>query len=112
MEIAPQAVPVTLATLRARLLERIRRRIQNGELTERGLARLCAISQPHMHHILKGARTLKVELADEMMRSLAIPLVDLLETTELPVAARRKPPQGQASTARVSPMRSRAEEAG
>lgn len=66
-------------TLQARLLERVNHRVQNGELTERGLARRIGISQPHMHHILKGARGLSVETADRLLRHLSISLLDLLE---------------------------------
>ena len=43
--------------LRNRLIENIRYRIRNGELTERGLARRTGISQPHLHNLLKGVRS-------------------------------------------------------
>jgi transcriptional regulator with XRE-family HTH domain len=66
-------------TLQMRLLDRVNRRVRNGELTERGLARRIGISQPHMHHILKGARGLSVETADRILRHLSISLVELLE---------------------------------
>ena len=38
----------------AKLLARVRDRLHNGELTERGLARQIGISQPHVHNVLKG----------------------------------------------------------
>jgi transcriptional regulator with XRE-family HTH domain len=66
-------------TLQSRLLARVRAFVQNGELTERGLARMIGISQPHMHHILKGARGLSVETADRILARLRLSLFDLLE---------------------------------
>ena len=57
----------------------VRAFVQNGELTERGLARMIGISQPHMHHILKGARGLSVETADRILAKLKISVLDLLE---------------------------------
>jgi transcriptional regulator with XRE-family HTH domain len=74
-------------TLQRRLLARVRGRVQNGELTERGLARMIGISQPHMHHILKGARALSLENADRILRRLDMTILDLLEG-----AASHKPP--------------------
>jgi len=66
-------------TLQRRLLTRLRSSVQNGDLTERGLARMIGISQPHMHHILKGARGLSVETADRILRTLDMSIVDLLD---------------------------------
>jgi hypothetical protein len=63
------------------LLEAIRRetvlRIQNGEITERKLARRIGLSQPQMHHVLKGSRTLKPEVADLLIAQLCIPVASL-----------------------------------
>lgn len=66
-------------TLQRRLLASVRGKVQNGELTERGLARMIGISQPHMHHILKGARGLSVETADRILWRLGLSVLDLLE---------------------------------
>jgi transcriptional regulator with XRE-family HTH domain len=66
-------------TLQRRLLTRLRSCVQNGDLTERGLARMIGISQPHMHHILKGVRGLSVEKADRILRTLDMSIVDLLD---------------------------------
>jgi transcriptional regulator with XRE-family HTH domain len=78
-------------TLQRRLLASVRSRVQNGELTERGLARMTGISQPHIHHILKGARGLSVENADRILRRLDMTVLDLLEGGELmrPASPRR-----------------------
>jgi transcriptional regulator with XRE-family HTH domain len=66
-------------TLQRRLLARVKNRVQNGELTERGLARMTGISQPHIHHILKGVRGLSVENADRILLQLNMSVTDLLE---------------------------------
>jgi len=64
--------------LQIRLIANIRARVRNGEVTERSLARLTGISQPHMHHVLKGARRLSMAMADRILERLRIDLVDLL----------------------------------
>jgi transcriptional regulator with XRE-family HTH domain len=65
-------------TLQGRLLDSIRKRVQNGEITERRLAGMSGISQPHMHNLLKGARALSPAIADRIMRTLDISVLDLL----------------------------------
>jgi len=79
MEIASQ----TFATLQQRLLELLRHRIRNGELTERSLARLTGISQPHVHNVLKGIRTLSPELVDVILSHLRLSVLDLLPRDEI-----------------------------
>lgn len=69
--------------LRGRLLEHIRHRIRNGELTERALARRAGISQPHVHNLLKGIRTLTPDAGDQLMSKLGITVLDLIEADEL-----------------------------
>ena len=44
--------------LQGRLIDIARERVHTGQLTERGLARLCGISRPHMHNVLKNIRAL------------------------------------------------------
>jgi plasmid maintenance system antidote protein VapI len=70
-------------TLQIRLLEHLRRRIQDGEATERGLARQTGISQPHMHNVLNGRRALTQEIADHILMRLEVSVLDLVETCEL-----------------------------
>jgi hypothetical protein len=65
--------------LKLLLLERIRRRVHNGEVSERSLARLIGVSQPHMHNLLKGTRALTDEVADGMLYQLRISLLDLCD---------------------------------
>jgi AraC-like DNA-binding protein len=70
-------------TLRERLLEYLRLRIRNGEWTERALARRAAISQPHMHNMLKGVRILNPEASDQILAKLGLSALDLLDSDEL-----------------------------
>lgn len=70
-----------------KLLQRLVRRLAglliNGEYTERGLARLVGISQPHLHHILSGKRTLTPHVADAILASLGWGVGDLVPSEEL-----------------------------
>ena len=83
MEIFPIPGAMTFHELQRRLLDRLRRRIRSGEVTERGLAKLSGISQPHLHNVLKGKRVLSVEMADEILHNLGLNVLDLLEPEEL-----------------------------
>lgn len=74
---------VTFGALQARLIAFVNMRIQNGEYTERGLARLLGISQPQIHHVLKGTRRLQPEFADRVMARFGITVLDLLQEVEL-----------------------------
>jgi transcriptional regulator with XRE-family HTH domain len=68
--------------LEGRFLEHLRRRIRSGELTERQLARLAGISQPHIHNVLKGKRLLSMELADTVLHVLRLDLMELIDPEE------------------------------
>jgi transcriptional regulator with XRE-family HTH domain len=68
--------------LQMRLVSHVRARVRNGEISERSLARLTGISQPHIHNVLKGARLLSADLADQILHRLRIDLVDLLTADE------------------------------
>jgi len=76
--------------LHTRLVAAIRYRVRNGEMSERGVARLAGISQPHMHNVLKGVRSLSSESADILLRSLRMDIFDLLEREETAVYWRRE----------------------
>lgn len=69
--------------LSASLLERARDLVRNGEYTERSLARLLGISQPHSHNVLKGVRALTPELFDTMLKQLGIEVLDLYQKPEI-----------------------------
>jgi hypothetical protein len=73
---------VDFQLLQIRLLAEIRARIRNGEMTERSLARITGISQPHIHNVLKGARTLSVGRCDRILERLRINLADLIPACE------------------------------
>jgi transcriptional regulator with XRE-family HTH domain len=75
--------------LQLRVIADVQERVRRGDVTERGLARLTGISQPHLHNILKGARVLSPHMADLILRQLHINLLDLLEPEES--AARHLP---------------------
>jgi transcriptional regulator with XRE-family HTH domain len=79
--------------LQLRVIADVQERVRRGEFTERGLARLTGISQPHLHNILKGVRVLSPHMADLILRQLHINLLDLLEPDES--AARHLPGDGQ-----------------
>lgn len=68
--------------LERRLLADIRERVRRGDLTERGLARLAGVSQPHIHNVLKGKRDLSIDTADAILSALGIDLADLLDPHE------------------------------
>ncbi len=69
--------------LRGRLILHIKRRIQNGEVTERALALSAGISQPHLHNMLKGARSLTTGMGDQLLTRLGLSVLELVEPDEL-----------------------------
>jgi transcriptional regulator with XRE-family HTH domain len=76
--------------LERRFIEYIRQRIRSGELTERRLARMTGISQPHIHNVLKGKRGLSPVMADTILRVLRVDLLDLIEPDEIADLQRRR----------------------
>ena len=74
---------MTFEEAQLRLLALVRDRIRNGELTERGFARLIGISQPHAHNVLKGVRNLSPEFLDAILKLLQLSLLDLATVDEL-----------------------------
>ena len=66
-----------------RLLDFLSSRINNGEFTERGLARLIGVSQPQLHNVLKGKRKLQTKLADRILQKFGLSVLDLFHQTEL-----------------------------
>jgi len=82
---------LTFEDARLKLMAHVLDQVRNGEVTERGLARRIGISQPHVHNVLKGVRTLSPEIGDLLLRSLHLSLLDLapLEEIEAQIARRR-----------------------
>lgn len=72
--------------LQDRLMEYLRGQVDAAGLTERSLARLTGVSQPHLHHALRGDRSLSPDMADRMLRHLGLSLFDLCPD-RLPTAA-------------------------
>ena len=68
--------------LQQRLLENLRHRVQSGEATERSLARLAGLSQPHLHNVLKGKRLLSLDMADKILHNLQLGVMDLISPEE------------------------------
>ncbi|HWR51351.1 MAG TPA: hypothetical protein VN428_09610, partial [Bryobacteraceae bacterium] len=71
-------IVLTITDLLVRVIEETRRRIRNGEATERGLARRAGLSQPHVHNVVKGVRVLSPASADRLMQALGFRLVDVM----------------------------------
>ncbi|HEY7393104.1 MAG TPA: helix-turn-helix domain-containing protein [Bryobacteraceae bacterium] len=67
-----------------RLLRHLRDRIRQGEITERSLAKITGISQPHLHNVLKGKRLLSTEKADRILSYLRLDLRALLDSDDQP----------------------------
>lgn len=74
---------ISFEMLQTRLLDHLRSRIRNGEITERGLAKKTGVSQPHVHNLLKGVRSLTPQFADQLMNGLGLGILDLMEPDEL-----------------------------
>ncbi len=72
-----------LYDLQEALIESLRARVRNGEVTERALAKLLGLSQPHLHHLLKGKRRLTPEIMDRCLYQLRMSLLDLVDRSQL-----------------------------
>ncbi|MDQ2844419.1 MAG: hypothetical protein M3Y72_25915 [Acidobacteriota bacterium] len=83
MELNSGEEELTFSALQRRLLAFVNARIQNGEFSERSLAKQMGISQPQLHNVLKGARNLHVPLSDAFLRFFKICVPDLLSPAEL-----------------------------
>jgi transcriptional regulator with XRE-family HTH domain len=81
---------MTFHELQQRLIQELRQRVRSGAATERGLARLSGISQPHLHNVLKGKRLLSMDKADELLRHLQIDVLQLIPPEELRESRRRR----------------------
>jgi transcriptional regulator with XRE-family HTH domain len=74
---------LTFQDAQLKLLAQVRDRIRNGELTERGFARLIGVSQPHVHNVLKGVRKLSPQIFDSILNYFHMSLLDLVPSDEL-----------------------------
>ena len=76
--------------LESRLVWRLRDKIRSGELTERSTARLSGLSQPHIHNVLKGKRSLSMDAADSILAAMHLDVSDLFQSSELVSALGRR----------------------
>jgi plasmid maintenance system antidote protein VapI len=76
--------------LHDRMLAAVRVRLASGEISERRLAHLIGISQPHMHNVVKGVRLLSPEIADRIVRKLGISLLELFPRQEVEAVWRNR----------------------
>ena len=79
----PKSGIMNFRDLEERLTANLRERVRGGEVTERGLARLTRVSQPHIHNVLKGKKVLSTQMADQIMYHLRMDVLDLLDPVEL-----------------------------
>lgn len=75
--------------LQRRLVDELRWRVQNGETTERGLARAVGVSQPHIHKVLKGSKILSLKFCDRIVSALGLTVFDLLDELDAERWSRR-----------------------
>ena len=83
---------MTFRELQGRLVSFLRGRVRSGELTERALARITQVSQPHIHNVLKEKRLLSMEMADQILRRLHLDLMDLIRPEDLAAWQERRRP--------------------
>jgi transcriptional regulator with XRE-family HTH domain len=84
---------LTFREAQLRLLAYVADRIHNGELTERGFARRIGISQPHIHNVLKGVRSLSPEIFDSILKFFHLSLLDLAPIEEVEANLRKRKEQ-------------------
>lgn len=73
---------MTFKSLEHRFLCDLRERVRNGAVTERGLARMAGVSQPHIHNVLKGKRFFSLQKADQVLLSLGLDILDFVDPDE------------------------------
>ena len=69
--------------LRKRFIVDLRDRVQSGQLSERGLAKVTGVSQPHIHNVLKGKRRISPEMCDAILQELRMDVLDLVHPEDL-----------------------------
>ena len=69
--------------LEQQLILLLRDKVRSGEVTERALARIIGLSQPHIHNVLKGKRSLSLDTADAILHRLRVDLTELMGLEDL-----------------------------
>jgi hypothetical protein len=59
------------------LIDVLRERVRNGEITERRLAKSTGVSQPHIHNVIKGVRAPSPGLSDRILKEIRLSVCDL-----------------------------------
>src|SRR5215472_16784619 len=72
-------------------------------MTERGLARLLDISQPHAHHVIHGNRRITPGIFDLTMEKFGLNVLDLCSAAELDSALKRQPARDFARRLQAGP---------
>lgn len=75
-------MPLDFRELQRRLILHLRDRVRSGEVSERRLARVIGVSQPHLHNVLKGKHLFSILTADKILRHLQLDLLDLIGPEE------------------------------
>ena len=78
----PRLSPLTFDDLAQRLVRDLGKLIHSGAVTERRLASMVGLSQPHLHNVVNGQRKLTATVADQIMDRLDWSLLDLVESAE------------------------------
>lgn len=73
---------VDFQELQSRLIRLLQDRIRSGEISERRLAQIIEVSQPHLHNVLKGKYIFSPATADKILRHLRLDLLDLIDPKE------------------------------
>ena len=69
--------------LERQLISFLQAKVRSGEVTERALARSIGVSQPHIHNVLKGKRSLSLDTADAILHRLRVDVTDLIALEEV-----------------------------
>jgi predicted XRE-type DNA-binding protein len=73
---------VDFRELQFRLVRLLQDRVRSGEISERRLAQIIEVSQPHLHNVLKGKHIFSLATADKVLRHLRLDLLDLIDPKE------------------------------
>ena len=76
-------IPLGFGELHRRLVGYLHELVHNGNMTERRLARITSISQPHIHQVLKGTKSFSLESADRVLQALHNDLLDFLDPKDI-----------------------------
>lgn len=79
--------------LQARLCWYLRALVRSGDWSGRSLAKAIGVSQPYLHLVLSGKRSMTPELGDLVLRYFRLSVLDLVEPAELAAHAAKQAEQ-------------------